>query len=144
MLSETGSYVLILKCSQYKEIVVGKSGRMELEPGFYLYAGSAFGPGGISARVSRHLRTGKNLRWHIDFLREQTHVHAVLLEYSETRREEPWVRHMAECGRFKIPMAGFGSTDSRHRAHLFYTAGTPDLTQLADQLDGNVRVNRCA
>jgi len=34
----------------------------------YLYAGSAYGPGGIPARVKRHLKPDKKVHWHIDRL----------------------------------------------------------------------------
>ena len=37
-----------------------------LAPGCYVYAGSARGPGGIRARVRRHLRPDKTPHWHID------------------------------------------------------------------------------
>ena len=38
------------------------------DAGDYVYAGSAFGPGGTRARVSRHLRTDKKPHWYIDRL----------------------------------------------------------------------------
>jgi Uri superfamily endonuclease len=36
-----------------------------LSPGLYAYCGNAYSPGGIRARVSRHRRAGKPLRWHL-------------------------------------------------------------------------------
>ena len=39
-------------------------------PGFYLYCGSAKGPGGLAARLARHMRHGKAIRWHVDVLTE--------------------------------------------------------------------------
>ena len=60
-----GTYILYLKTSETirltiseQEIIIGK--------GYYLYVGSAFGTGGLSSRLHRHLRKKKKLHWHID------------------------------------------------------------------------------
>jgi Uri superfamily endonuclease len=49
------------------------SGRLTiaLPAGRYLYCGSAKGRGGLKARLSRHMRRGKSVRWHVDQLPEQ-------------------------------------------------------------------------
>jgi len=39
-----------------------------LDGGWLVYAGSARGPGGLQARISRHLRADKPRRWHVDWL----------------------------------------------------------------------------
>ena len=54
-------------------VVVMLSGRLRiaLPAGRYLYCGSAKGPGGLKARLSRHMRRGKSVRWHVDQLTEQ-------------------------------------------------------------------------
>ena len=64
-----GTYVLVLRVSKRLEILVGKLGKLVVQPGFYLYTGSAMGPGGLAARVGRHCRHEKRLRWHVDYLR---------------------------------------------------------------------------
>ena len=43
-------------------------GKLTLAAGQYAYVGSAHGPGGLRARVGRHLRAEKPLHWHIDYL----------------------------------------------------------------------------
>ena len=48
--------------------------RLSLMPGRYIYAGSANGPEGLKARVSRHTRRAKRSRWHIDQLTENGDV----------------------------------------------------------------------
>jgi len=64
-----GTYALILHLSKKLErIEIGKLGRFAFDAGFYVYVGSAFGPGGLKARLQRHLRTDKPLHWHIDLL----------------------------------------------------------------------------
>jgi Uri superfamily endonuclease len=54
-------------------LAVTLSGRLPivLPAGRYLYCGSAKGPGGLKARLSRHMRRGKSVRWHVDQLTEQ-------------------------------------------------------------------------
>jgi hypothetical protein len=42
-----------------------------LPAGRYLYCGSAKGPGGLKARLSRHMRRGKLVRWHVEQLTDR-------------------------------------------------------------------------
>ncbi|MCB1757378.1 MAG: GIY-YIG nuclease family protein, partial [Gammaproteobacteria bacterium] len=91
LLSDKGTYLLMLESRGHLMIEVGKRGAMALEPGFYLYVGSAFGPGGIKARVGRHLSADKPLRWHIDYLRRVTTVREVCISYDPRQLESKWV-----------------------------------------------------
>ncbi|HEX9029228.1 MAG TPA: DUF123 domain-containing protein, partial [Anaerolineales bacterium] len=50
-----GSYVLYLRLSQRLELGVGRLGRLSFPAGEYLYLGSAGGPGGLRARLGRHI-----------------------------------------------------------------------------------------
>jgi hypothetical protein len=65
-----GTYVLVLQLYQLIKIEIGRLGLISFEPGYYLYTGSALGPGGLSGRISQHLRqkTQKRSHWHIDAL----------------------------------------------------------------------------
>ena len=65
---DPGSYVLTLKLSAPVALRIPRFAGSRLEPGIYAYAGSARGPGGIAARVGRHLSAEKTVRWHIDHL----------------------------------------------------------------------------
>ena len=65
---EKGVYTLLIKIGEKIEADVGALGRVKLDEGYYLYVGSALGPGGLKARISRHFRKSKKLKWHIDFL----------------------------------------------------------------------------
>ena len=62
MKSDPGTYALILQCDSKVSAQIGHWGQIEILPGYYLYAGSAFGPGGMRARASRHLRTDKPMQ----------------------------------------------------------------------------------
>lgn len=68
MKPEPGTYALILLSDSNARVQIGRWGEIELVPGYYLYVGSAFGPGGVRARVSRHCRADKPKHWHISFM----------------------------------------------------------------------------
>ena len=64
-----GTYALILRSSSQQTITVGKLGKIKMRKGYYIYVGSAFGPGGVRARVKRHCHIRKPPHWHIDYIR---------------------------------------------------------------------------
>ena len=82
-----------------------------LDPGTYLYAGSAKGPGGLHARLGRHLRKAKNPRWHIDDL--LNHGSNLIGLWYDTLSECELVAHLIKTGDVTIPCPGFGSSDCR-------------------------------
>lgn len=50
--------------------IVGKLGTFDFPPGNYAYVGSAFGGGGVAARVARHLDPHTVKRWNVDYLKD--------------------------------------------------------------------------
>ena len=54
---EKGTYVLIASVPQMKRIAIGQLGKFDIVPGFYAYVGSAFGAGGLCARIGHHLES---------------------------------------------------------------------------------------
>jgi Uri superfamily endonuclease len=120
-----GSYVLQLHLSRAHQIQVGKFAQAIFPAGEYIYLGSALGPGGLRARLGRHLRaTGKH-QWHIDYLRSVADVHA--MGYGLARDEagnQPmecaWSQALVNLPGAFIPLAGFGAGDCRSgcQAHL--------------------------
>jgi Uri superfamily endonuclease len=101
-------------------VTAGRLGVIALEPGTYAYVGSAHGPGGLRARVLRHLRRDKPLRWHIDYLTIALPVAHVVVATGDERFECAWVRRLlAEPGACAA-VSGFGSSDCREKcpAHL--------------------------
>lgn len=92
-------------------------------PGGYIYAGSAYGPGGLRARIGRHLRPGKPLHWHIDHLTATAAaMWAVAVEGGE---ECAIVRSLTRSGLFTPALRGFGATDCpRCPAHLLQPVAT--------------------
>lgn len=85
--------------------------------GFYLYAGSAHGPGGIRARVLRHARKGKRKHWHIDHLTEAGRLIAALALPGTAECDV--VGALLGFDGVTVPVPGFGSSDCRAcPAHL--------------------------
>ena len=66
--SPKGAYLLYFLIENGLSFEVGKRGTNFLEPGEYIYAGNAYGPGGIARRVFRHCNPAKKQHWHIDYL----------------------------------------------------------------------------
>jgi len=94
--------------------------------GYYVYVGSAFGPGGIRARLGRHLSDNKTQRWHIDFLRAHTEPVKYVIA-PEKRLEHVWANELAQRNAASMPVTGFGSSDCRCTSHLFFSAELDDL-----------------
>ena len=94
------------------------SGRslITLPAGRYLYCGSAKGPGGLKARLSRHIRRGKSVRWHVDQLTEQG---LVIGDWVFPGGDE--CRLVQMCSHLPVPIAGFDSGDCAIcRSHLLF------------------------
>ncbi|MBT3764550.1 MAG: GIY-YIG nuclease family protein [Rhodospirillaceae bacterium] len=106
-----GAYLLAVFLANPFDLSVSTLPATTLPRGWYIYAGSARGPGGLKARVGRHLRRGKSPRWHIDPLTEAaTEMFASL--YVEGR-ECGLMTKVIKSQRFQVPVPGFGSSDCR-------------------------------
>ena len=116
---------MILACTTEQAVQVGKRGRLMVRPGFYVYAGSAFGPGGLGARVARHCRKHKRLRWHIDYLRAAAAPDEVWYTLDPVSIECRWAEAFRRMPRSSMPMQGFGASDCSCRTHLFYFRRRP-------------------
>ena len=141
--AEPGTYALVLHADTGTEIGVGRLGVLRFAAGYYAYVGSAFGPGGVKARVGRHHRTHKPKRWHIDYLTACLRPVEVWYTHEPVRREHAWARAMARLGA-EPTVAGFGSSDCSCHTHLFYTTARPKLSRFrslamgrADHLSGD-------
>jgi Uri superfamily endonuclease len=131
--AEAGTYILVLKSETNKNIKVGSLGKLEAEPGYYFYVGSALGPGGVQARVRSHYKQNQSKHWHIDYLREVCKLEAVLYTYSEERFEHDWAKILQMEAESMIPKLGFGASDCGCKAHLFFFASKLDLTDFTEK-----------
>jgi len=115
-----GTYVLALHCDRGESIEVGRLGRLTVIPGYYLYIGSAFGPGGVAARIKHHSKSASRPHWHIDYLRRVCELVDVRCVYNE-KREHDWARRLANMKGVTAPFSGFGSSDCDCDTHLFFS-----------------------
>ena len=121
---DPGTYALVLQSHSNETIQVGRWGQLDLHPGYYIYVGSAFGPGGVRARVSRHLRTEKRMHWHIDYLRANVTPVKVRVSYAGEHLEHEWAGILLAQAD-TVPIQGFGCSDCGCFSHLFFTPGFP-------------------
>lgn len=111
--AEPGTYALVCENTSPLRLQAGCLGSFTLDPGRYVYIGSAHGPGGLQARVARHLRRAKRLRWHIDYLAEAAPVIHVVAMPGRIRLECAWVGRLTALPGVSAPIPRFGSSDCR-------------------------------
>jgi len=112
------TYLLQIYLGRPKTIKIGKLGRFYFKNGYYLYVGSA--KTNMSKRIARHLRKKKKKFWHIDYLLQYAEVKKVLMSnLSEEKLASLLSKKLA------MPVKGFGSSDKKSKAHLFYGSNTP-------------------
>jgi len=122
-----GTYALIMEAKISFELTVGKLGQLQGEPGYYVYIGSAFGPGGVKGRIKHHLRQAPKPHWHIDHLRLKLPFNEVWYTNDHSKRECEWARLMAGMKGAVTPFPGFGASDCTCIAHLIYFERTPSF-----------------
>jgi Uri superfamily endonuclease len=123
-----GTYVLALWLAAEQSLSVGYLGRHHFPAGWYLYVGSARGPGGLRARLERHRRRlgfNKRVHWHVDLLREHSTWGGAWIRPSEERLECTWARTLARLPGARVVVPGFGASDCHCAAHLLYVLTLP-------------------
>ena len=149
-----GSYLLMLALPSNQQIQVGRLGCIGFESGWYAYAGSAFGPGGLAARLSRHFGPVQKRHWHIDYLRAEAVAREAWFFIGPPSREHDWSLVLAKGAGAGRWVRGFGCSDCRCPSHLIYFGRrpAPDLIrkklgpcvewlQLTTRPAGNLRLN---
>ncbi|MEA3441468.1 MAG: GIY-YIG nuclease family protein [Chloroflexota bacterium] len=133
--TKPGIYALLLALPEACSLQIGKIGDATFPAGSYIYLGSALGPGGIHARLGRHISgSTSHPYWHIDYLRPFSTVigacylvvedAACINEQFMLQQTIPiecrWSQAAASLPRADIPLPGFGSSDchSGCAAHL--------------------------
>lgn len=135
-----GAYALELYLPQQIEITIGRLGKYSFRKGIYIYLGSASGPGGINARLGRHI-TGRPFRrhWHIGYLRNhaQPTAYSFISPISNEQSGKPieccWSQALTSLSSMDMVVPGFGVSDclSRCKAHLlFYLRPGPESSIL--------------
>jgi sugar fermentation stimulation protein A len=118
-----GAYLLIIRLRRSRRITPGSLGDMLLPAGFYVYVGSAMG--NLEARIARHRRRRKILRWHIDYLLAEMDSRDVrsLVVRSLRRLECSLAEDLARLADGSV--ARFGSSDCACPSHLFRFVSNP-------------------
>jgi Uri superfamily endonuclease len=129
-----GTYMLLLECNNKLELPIGRLGSMVTKPGYYLYVGSAFGTGGIQARINHHMQIAARPHWHIDYLRTVAGVVNAWCVYGY-RFEHEWAHSLMQSEEAKVPLEGFGSSDCDCTTHLFYFKRKPVKVELEKMLN---------
>jgi len=142
MKSQPGTYALILRSFSNAKTAIGRWGRLEIVPGFYIYVGSAFGPGGVRARVLRHCRLTKNHHWHIDYLRDFLCPVEAWFSHDSMRLEHQWAQVLGDMSGVSS-FRGFGCSDCKCFSHLFYTSNSPNSFPFLSIVGGHVEKWSC-
>ncbi len=129
-----GTYALLLSSSVPALIRVGQFGGLQLQPGFYVYIGSAHGPGGLRARLAHHLAQCSRPHWHIDYLRAHANPEEVWYCYDRRHWEHQWAECIGMQPGASIPVWGFGASDCQCESHLFFFGDRPSRTTFARSL----------
>ncbi len=159
---ESGQYALLLRLTAAAQLQIGALGSFTFPAGWYVYTGSALR--NLQARLQRHFRPEKKLRWHIDYLTTHPACHtigAVVVPAADPDDEiEPGAltvgaqsvpaREQAEeCAVNRLvvatlgavhPCRGFGASDCRAhcRSHLCYRQAPVSLLEIARCVRGEV------
>ncbi|MBC8328808.1 MAG: GIY-YIG nuclease family protein [Planctomycetes bacterium] len=129
-----GSYLLWLELAAPTELMVGRLGRFRLPAGHYGYCGSACGPGGLAARVGRHLRGGGARHWHVDHLRAAAPVREVWWSLGAVPDEHQFAAALASGRGVAVGVPRFGASDCRCPSHLYHSARRPSLAAFRRRL----------
>ena len=122
-----GTYALLLRARSGRRIQIGRCGSLAVRPGWYVYIGSAFGPGGLRARLRHHCRVSERPHWHIDYLRRAATPELVWYSHDPQHREHSWAESVGRLGSAQVPLPGFGTSDCNCRSHLFFFPHPPRL-----------------
>ncbi len=128
-----GSYLLWFFLARRQTIAIGRLGVLEFKRGWYGYCGSAYGPGGLKARLGHHLRVADRPHWHIDYFKVKASLRLIWLE-KHAAREHLWSNLLEQLPGFSLPCPGFGASDCACVSHLLYCPARAGLRAAAAEL----------
>ena len=127
-----------MRAQDRQQLQIGRLGGMQLSKGWYVYVGSAFGPGGLAARVSRHLQRHKTRHWHIDHLTWATTVREVWYSQRQRDLEHCWAQAALDQPAARNLLRGFGASDCQCLSHLVRFPTREAVKTLFNALDAKV------
>jgi Uri superfamily endonuclease len=151
--NQAGTYMLWLHKPRASNLNIGRLGRFRFPAGEYFYLGSACGPGGLRARLGRHLRGNGQPHWHIDRLNAAARVKGFGYRLRPEVIDNGHHPHPTECTWSQMlfarpdassPAPGFGASDCQSdcTAHLVcFPAGFQHISaMIADQTGVPLRI----
>ncbi len=141
LVSKIGTYIVVLKSDQAKTIRIGKLAQLNIQKGYYAYIGSAFGPGGVIARLKHHYKVSHRPHWHLDYLRAETEFYEAYAEYSSEKKECEWASLISKSEMVSEPLKGFGSSDCQCSTHLFYFTSYVKMVSVIQGISGIQKVD---
>ena len=129
-----GTYLLLVRLDQNTEVAIGRLGVFAFPAGWYAYAGSALGSGGLEARLARHTRSAKRLHWHIDYLLPHGALEAIWQIASSAHLECVWADAIRSLPHAHILVSGFGSSDCPCETHLCYLPHRSTIQEISRAL----------
>ncbi len=115
-----GTYALLLEIEQEAVVTVGRLGTFRFAAGYYVYVGSALGSGGLAARLARHGRQDKKLRWHIDYVLMHARIVDIEVNASGQELECVWAGKLLHMLGARVTAPRLGSSDCACPSHLIY------------------------
>ena len=137
-MSTKGTYVLVLFLKKGVGLQIGKLGSFNFKRGYYAYVGSAFGPGGLAARLKHHQTPSARPHWHIDYLKTAAALVDIWFSTKPDRSEHAWAEKLLSLEAGQCPVKGFGSSDCRCLSHLVYFKRKPKPDTLSRVLNSAV------
>ena len=136
--ADPGTYILTLRCTATRTLVVGRLGRIQLLPGCYLYIGSAFGPGGLRARIGHHSRRTTRPHWHIDYLLAFAEPVEVWYALAGRKLEQDLAGVLERSARWRMSIPRFGASDyhGSRVSHLFHAKRRPAFRCFQQDVNG--------
>jgi Uri superfamily endonuclease len=125
-----GTYALLFECKSPFKVVVGKLGPVRISTGYWVYVGSAFGPGGLRSRLAHHLKSSPRPHWHLDYIKNALHLLKIWTTTDAVKREHEWAAAFSTLKDASRPIAKFGATDCACRSHLIHLHQPPSFTWL--------------
>ncbi len=113
---DSGLYQLAISLPGRTLLTPGRLGTFELAGGLYVYTGIA--RRNLRARLARHARKDKRLRWHVDYLLQYGIIKRIFIYPVETFTECELSLLILETLEGEIPIPRFGASDCRCRGHL--------------------------
>lgn len=129
---KSGTYILIFELARSRKIRIGKLGIYPFPTGFFAYVGSAFGPGGLSARLRHHFKIAHKPHWHVDYFRKYADIKEVWGVEDTIRHEHIWASLLMLMENATILIPGFGSSDCKCESHLVYFKNKPEIQVFRD------------